>query len=484
MIYNDELELKLDAAPDAAAAIEASPLLAELPSQQKNLHSIYFDTRDHALRSVGLSLRVRHDGERYIQTLKATDAPAVGLFARKEWEREIPDNAIVIDDVLPLGAWLDGFDAAAVGPLFEVVVSRRIYDVEQGGARFELAIDHGSVSAEGSTRSFCELELELKDGPPAALFEFARRLDAIAPLRCGVLSKSERGYRLVDQEDCKASKAGQLNLAAGTTAGEGFAAIVKACIKQFRLNEALFLANRNARALHQARVALRRLRSALSTFRPMLKGVERRKELADGLRRLGNALSQARGLDVLLDGLPEEDRASLERTRRAAYDAAVAAFDSARTRGLMIDLAEWIATGAAMSSPRAAAPLSPLAVDALDRFRRQIKRAGKLDELDDEARHHVRIAAKKLRYASEYFCGLFAGRKAGKRYDRFIAALEILQDRLGRLNDMVTAPDLLRQIGMDEFEKLVRIDPVRCADLIAEGEDARKKLLDRNRFWR
>ena len=59
-------------------------------------------------------------------------------------------------------------------------------------------LDCGEVVAGERRSPVCEIELELKSGDPAALFAFARRIDAVVPIRLGVLSKAERGYGLAD----------------------------------------------------------------------------------------------------------------------------------------------------------------------------------------------------------------------------------------------------------------------------------------------
>jgi triphosphatase len=77
------------------------------------------------------------------------------------------------------------------------------------------------------------------------------------------------------------------------------------------------------------------------------------------------------------------------------------------------------------------------------RRKRVVKRARRLEELDPEARHEVRIEIKKLRYGVEFFGRLFSGAKAKSRRKRILAAAEQLQEILGELNDLAVGGRLL-----------------------------------------
>ncbi|RIA46389.1 inorganic triphosphatase YgiF [Hephaestia caeni] len=446
----DELELKLDLTSEAAAAFEASALLPGDPDIAAQ-HSIYFDTPDQALSKAGLSLRIRRSGRKRIQTVKADGASAAGLFARSEWERPVSNDTPVLDDATPIRTML-GDAADAIGPAFEVRIERRSWIIEESGATIELVLDRGEAVAGERTSPICEIELELKTGQPAALFALARRINAVAPVRLGVQSKAERGYRLAAPV-AKMVKAEPVTLGAGMTAAEAFRRIVQSCLRQFRLNEALLLTGRDAGALHQARVALRRLRSAFSIFKPVIGGNDP-VPLREELRWLAGELGEARNLDVLLErAKPGALHDRIAAAREAAYSQVEAVLASARVRALMLDLAEWTASGDWLTAPdiadRRDQPARDFAVTALDRFRRKVKKDGRdLAKTDDEARHEVRKDAKKLRYASEFFAGLFERKREKRRQKKFLAALEALQDQLGALNDLATAPEVLEKLGL------------------------------------
>ena len=241
----DEVELKLEIASEDAGKFEASSLLAGAPKKMRQI-STYFDTPDHDVANAGFSLRIRRSGKKRVQTIKAAGGSAAGFFIRSEWERAAENDTPVLDYATPLPSLL-GDKVDATVPAFEVEIDRQSWVIDECGATFELVLDRGEVVVGERRSPVCEIELELKSGDPAALFAFARRIDAVVSIRLGVLSKSERGYRLTGAAPARVM-AEVVKLTGGTTAAQALGQIMQSCIRQFRLNEALLLANRNAGA--------------------------------------------------------------------------------------------------------------------------------------------------------------------------------------------------------------------------------------------
>lgn len=487
MTMADEVELKLELRPQDVDAFLSARWLGGA-SKIARQRSIYFDTPDQRLAQGGLSLRIRRSGRRRIQTIKANGAGAAGLFARAEWERQVLDDTPILDDATPLRPRL-GEAIAELGPVFEVRVERHSWEITHGGATIELVLDRGAVVAGDRRIPVCEIELELKQGPVAALFALARKLDSVVPLRLGVLSKAERGYALIGPM-ATVFRAERLQLAPAMAAPQAFQHIVQACLRQYRLNEALLLKAHAPEPLHQARVALRRLRSAFSIFRSLVDD-ETSARLRSELRWLAAELGEARNLDVLLGrSQPGVVHEGLEAARQTTYRRIDEILASPRVRALMLDLVEWAAAGpwltAAAGAGSPVQPAAAFAAVALDRLRRKVKKRGRhLAAADDETRHAVRKDAKKLRYAAEFFATLFDRKREQRRHRRFVAALERLQDDLGALNDLSTAPEVLTRLGL--------IDLPGAAALLASGsrpalldsaEAAHEALVDAKRFWR
>lgn len=479
----DEVELKLDLTPDAADVLEASGLFPGAPRVIAQ-HSVYFDTPDHDLAKAGLSLRVRRTGDTYVQTIKVDGASAAGMFVRPEWEREIAGESPLLDDTIPLPALL-GNKAATIAPLFTVENERRLWI----GDGLEIALDRGRIIAGERESPVHEVELEQKGGDAAALFSLARHINAAVPVHLGVLSKAARGYRLLGPAPA-AVKSVPIKLTATMSAADAFRAIAHACLHQFRLNVPLILCRQDASAVHQARVALRRLRSALTIHKAMLGGGTA-VLLNNALRWLAGELGKARDLDVLIARAGNRSiRDRLLPARAQAYANAIAALQSDRARELMIDIVEWIEFGDWLARPDGeslrALPAPAFAAKALDHFRRRVKKRGRdLEALDEEARHEVRKAAKRLRYAADFFASLYEKKRERRRRKKFIATLTALQDALGALNDIASARDILHYLGLGEDpDASALLGADEAADALEAAAEAHDTLVDTKRFWR
>lgn len=482
-----EVELKLELTPEAVDDLLGCNLLSGEPTTIPQ-RSIYFDTPGQDLKAAGFSLRIRQARGQRVQTVKATGITAAGLFARPEWEQQVEGDLPVLDDTTPIKALL-GTRGATLGPAFEVVVERRMWTLSQEDAEFELALDRGEVVAGDRRAPFCEIELELKNGSPAALFSYARRINAAVPSRLSVLSKAERGYRLLGPI-IWAVKTEPMILASDMTTVVAFRHIAGACLRQFRLNETL-TDHRNVEALHQARVALRRLRSAFTLHKSVAQDGQFDR-LREDLRQLAAGLGTARDLDVLVARCKNgEIPSNLEGARRQAYEEAMTALASPRARGLLLDLSEWLSLGEWLTVPSGAdareQPLRDFAASVLSRFRRKVRKGGRgLARQNDAARHQLRKDAKKLRYAAEFFASLFDDRRQKRRYGRFLETLEKLQDRLGLLNDTVSAPRLLARLGLDKDPEALSLLTTAQdkKSLVEAATDAHEVFADAKPFWR
>ncbi|GEP09022.1 inorganic triphosphatase [Methylobacterium gnaphalii] len=504
--------------PDLTS-LASHPLLRDDDATTSLLDTTYLDTADRSLHAAGLSLRLRREGGRTIQTLKSAAPAAIGLFDRGEWESDVagpePDLALLADT--PAAALLDEAGAHALRPLFRTVIGRSRRAIRHGGSGIVATLDAGRVETDQGDVPLYEVELELADGDPADLFSLAKALGESAPLRLGVLSKGEQGYALIDERLRKPSKAAGFHLDPETPAGDAFAAVAKACLRHLRLNEDVFRHDRAPEALHQMRVALRRLRSAFSLFKPLLEQDETAEKLRAAIKRVTEPFGTARNLDVFLDEtLPGEierrpDEPGLEDLRRRlagereeAYAAVFAVLDGPDWRALILDLVVWIETGPWREGKSRERDRSArdFAADVLERLRRRLKKRGRhLARLEPEERHRVRIVAKKLRYGAEFFGPLFPEKKAAKRHKAFVGALSDLQNHLGALNDLSTAHQIADRLvaagdtgsaeaptGATLFAAGLTTADVqadaRAARLVDKAEGAHGALVDMRPFWR
>ncbi len=194
-----ETELKF--ALDAAAFAHLRARLDQLGAPERRiLHSVYFDTRKLRLKKAGVALRMRRDGERWIQTVKAKARNHGGLQRAEEAEADMPD-ALIDLTAIPDETLRVTVQAALKGRMLQPVCEtrmERLLLVVHGaeGAAVEVALDEGLIAAGDRAETFRELELELKSGPLSALYELAADLLPETGAVPSMLSKSERGYLL------------------------------------------------------------------------------------------------------------------------------------------------------------------------------------------------------------------------------------------------------------------------------------------------
>ncbi|CAN7478883.1 CHAD domain-containing protein [Phenylobacterium sp. LjRoot225] len=490
MPHPEEIELKFLCAPeDLGRVLAAAP---EGDDDCRELISVYFDTPDLDLQKAGASLRVRESKGQRMQTVKRGDG-----LAREEHETPIatdaPDPSLgPLPQLLPHGA------RGELKPAFHVRVTRRQRLVRFAGAEIELALDQGEVRGGKRVSPISEVELELKSGEPAALFQLARELSQAAPIYLSFASKSQRGQALVADCPLHAHRRARPEIGEDATLAEVFQAIGRSTLTSIAANSELLRERPDAEAVHQLRVAARTLRSALSTFREVVEDQDYDR-IKDELRWLAKACDEARNLDVFAEELlapavkaePSDPglialAAAIQAAREHAAADVEQAVGSARFRDLLIEVTGWVETGDWLSQPPSGEAAKPFAQASLQTRRRKLLKDGRdLKRQDDAERHQVRIDAKKLRYAAEGFHGLF-GRKATTR---FVKALKEVQDELGGLNDLATAETLLGGLGLSAEAAFAGGEQVGRASVekprrIARAAKALDRFAEVDPFWR
>jgi triphosphatase len=505
-----EIELKLLIAPDDVAKLRRGDTLRSVALGKpvtRTLHSIYFDTPDQDLAKRGMALRLRKAGQRWIQTFKCGGSSESGLHQRQEFDTPVAVQFLDLYALMPTPAGellRDPEFRERLGPVFTTRFRRTTWNVEiHPGETAELALDQGEVIAGTASTPISEVEIELIEGDPANLFDFAKRLLADVPLRLGNVSKAERGYALLTPPVPAPVRAAPVDLAGDQAVVASFAAIATACLRQLDANERGLLDSDDTEYVHQARVALRRLRSAVGAFRPVAPH-RTMGPLLDRLRELGNALGGCRDWDVFLTetlppveaALPDEPslatlRAVAESRRDTARAHARAVVGSTGYTTLLLDVAAALTqlarapVDAAGASPAAGPvvasdtdeatvvdegvpeasdptvvtadapvvldtnPSRTFARDTLARRTKRVLRLGRRVSRDDiPSLHALRIEIKKLRYATEFFQSLLP-----RKFVRAnIARAAELQAILGRLNDAEVTARLLDDLRSDHVE--------------------------------
>jgi inorganic triphosphatase YgiF len=485
-----EVELKLRIPAAAATKVLRHPAVADLKSARARttkLKSVYFDTPDRRLASAGVALRLRQAGRDWLQTVKGpgTGGSAGGLNERVECEWRIarsPQRPPLDFHKLSTTPYRRAIEKAtrhaALAPVFVTRVERTTIPLRFADeTTAQLCLDRGVVHAgeragPGVAREpIVEIELELQSGDATRLFDLALALADDLPISVETRSKAARGYDLVAPQRASAVRAEAVAIHEEATTADAMAAVIRSCLRQVEANADGVRIGDDPEWVHQMRVGVRRLRCALALVR-LAVPPNAMQPLAGELRWLAGVLGRVRDLDVFAldtlaaiasaseridatrEGLREPIVVLGSRTRTLVADArrdAQVAIDSPRFAQLLLAtgrLASAPLLGAEAHTPEGAMlqqPARTFAVECLRRRHRKLHRAGHDLEGTPSQRHAIRIQAKKMRYAAEFFAPLFRS-KRGRAYRK---ALAILQGVLGAANDATVATTLASELAPD-----------------------------------
>jgi inorganic triphosphatase YgiF len=466
-----EFEIRFAAQPDdltrLARATALNGVAAGRPKMRR-LVTTYYDTPKLGLAKAGLSLRVRKTGAGYVQTVKTQSAGTLA-DARGEYESSLPSpkpDLRFVPDAALRQRLTEIANDSKLQPVIETQIRRTTRALKtESGDEIELAVDRGEIRTLDNGRAVLpvnELELELKQGKPLALYDVARKLSRKTSLTLAMESKAERGMRALQGEGAAAvHKAGRIELSPDCTAEQAFTATLMHCLRHIARNASAVVNQREPEGVHQIRVGLRRLRAALSAFGDDFRS-RRLEELRARAKTLADVLGHTRELDVFATELLipieklskqpalAEVRMIVEELRRESWNATVSLVRSDEFTGFVLDLAavteaqDWRQQADSTKLAALARPARQLACDTLNRaFKKASKRARHLSSLDTEDRHRLRIALKELRYSAEFFAPLFPP----KAVSDFLGRLSKLQDLFGVINDAASVKAILRRVS-------------------------------------
>jgi inorganic triphosphatase YgiF len=463
-----EIELKLLTDGEHLAAFRDAPVIAANARNRgtrRHLRAVYYDTGDRRLRKAGLSLRVRQSGARFTQTVKSGFLK--DSLRRGEWEAPVPTASPDLTLALPFlpEKLRSRLSPEALQPVFATDIHRLSRLVHLPSGSVEVSFDHGILKAGERTLSVDEIELELKDGTAQTLYDLALRLMEHGPVRPSVRGKSDRGFDLADGTPPAAPRPDRPILDPEAPVDEAFAAILRGAL--FHLLRSLPAAEdgQNPEGVHQVRVALRRLRSAFGLMRTVAASASLDAFDAEA-KWLADSLGSARDCDIFVEetlssiaeALPELDgfadlRRLAEKRRSDGYRSARAAIADQRASRFILELGGWIEQRGWRGdvSPEALGALGHPAIDFADRtlaelHAKVLKRGRHFNAMPPEERHKLRIAVKKLRYATDFLMPLYGSRKSARR---FASELADLQEELGRYNDMATTRTIVAGFAVE-----------------------------------
>ena len=436
------MELFLGLDPALLPRFRAQPILKAYRlgrSKTSSEQGVLFDSETLALRKRGISVTILRRGRSFVESIQRGEEPP--SFRR-----------VATQD--PPAAPADQPDLLLV-PIFDYRLTRAVSLV--GGPRWqaEMTIEQGDVNGRHRRAAYCRVSFRLLDGNAAPLIALLQALAEKLPLRLMSGRAWTAAFDCLRDRGPQPVKAKLPPLPEDCSNRQALRLIAHAGLEHLLANQDSLFDSGDPEAIHQMRVALRRLRSALSLFKPMLNDPQSQALRAE-LRWMQQTLGGARDGDVLLteivqplerlyqftpgyEGLVER----IEQMRQAERQAMLKEVAAPRFGQSLLRLACWIEE-AGQGQAMAEEPVKSFAQSVIDRRYRQLrKRMADFLSLDEIGRHLCRIQAKKLRYAIEFFGKLMSDRGSQK----FIAELAALQDGLGHLNDIAVGFRILQRIG-------------------------------------
>lgn len=469
-----EVELKLSLpgndAADLAKRLARLPALARRKPSRQSLTNIYFDTPEQALRQQGVVLRLRRVGSeadpRWLQTLKTSSSGGSALSQRGEWESPVVGPALesaALADTAWSGIDPEGRLFATLAPCFVTRFERTLWLLRRkDGSVVEVALDIGQVEAKGRVAPICELELELKAGQPAALFDLARQLGRGVALLPANRSKAERGFLLAQDALDQPQRAQPSPLVLPLSRLELAQGVLREMFAQFSQNLIILCSSDDPEVVHQARVGWRRFRSGVRLFGKTLAvaGPPSLLELQDLLAALGAQrdldVAVTETLPALADGFVR-GHAGRAQAWQAMLTVLTHAASVQRQQlrqtlqapavGLcLLALTEWL-ENLTVSEPAGRVQKGALRRWARRRTRRLQQRLAQAQEIADtpQQEHRVRILAKRLRYGVDALRALLPRQLA----DACSQQATRLQRSLGWSRDVARASALVSELDPD-----------------------------------
>jgi inorganic triphosphatase YgiF len=489
-----ELELKFQVPEGMVPSLRLE--LQRHGARSTRMVAHYFDTVDELLARHGLSLRLRREGRQWVQTLKAEGDSAVRRFEHSVPVR-VPSGSqprleLSRHDGTEAGAALHKALADAGTPdlveRFVTDVSRRACELQPPGAVIEAAFDQGTIRVGDRSAPICELELEHKFGDSRALFALAKAWRAHGGLWLNTLSKARRGALLAsEQAHGPAVKAGVPALSRHMDGAQMLRAMMRSALDHVLANASeLASGSLDEEHVHQVRVGLRRLRTALREVGPLGQGVkpEWDEALSETFARLGEVRDNetvARAVRPLLEqaGAPKLDW----QAPAVKVDPGAVVRD-ATFQSPLIELLAFALHEEARGRPAAphAEGLAHVRT-RLSKLHRQVVQGGKrFEALPREEQHRVRKRLKRLRYLSEFVEPLWKGKDA-RRYLRHLGPA---QDALGAHNDVAVAMQNFRKDAEQDPRALFAAGYLQAhLDTTARAaHTALKRVADAFRFWK
>ena len=456
-----EFELKFEVPPQSLQHVAET--LQQGKVEKQRLQASYFDTPDAALAKSGIVVRLRKEGRRWVQTAKG---PTADLLERLEHNVVISPQSPGVVPTPDLsrhhGTAVGNAIAKALGlqarqsrPSLSLIyatdIKRVATQIVCNGSVIEMALDQGCVFSGGDSQPICELEVELKQGSPSDAVTLARQWCTNHGLWMSTITKSMKGQRL-DQKAALADTTSAvpvkfLRQAAGH---EMVSAVVAGCLSQMLPNMSeLAGGSQHPDHIHQLRVGIRRLRTALRELGGLTNAIDPTWEgaLVQTFRTLGIHRDHSQLVLVLQPQLRAAGGPSMRLSDVSSNMADPGnAVRTPEFQDTVLGLISFVHRDMPKSADKADALKKAISLRLEKLYKHALRDGQKFLTLDEVQQHSVRKRLKRLRYLIEFAALLFCSSKV----NRMGAALKSVQDALGLYNDELMALQTWRALAIND----------------------------------
>ena len=460
------------------------------PESEEKISDTYYDAEDWRFYRAGYALRIRKAGTTAEATMKSLSPADGNVRRRREITEPLGDNkpATLGEASGPVGghtrSLLGGQDMRSMFEIrtrrqkFALLLENPVEESENGSSGDgasgekvrigEVLLDASEIPLGGGRESARIRRVEVEAGagtaPTPDLRGFVDEMQYALDLKPASISKFETGLYATGLSPRGETEAGPTQIDSTMTLGEVAFAVLRRQFAEMRSHEPGTRIGEDPEALHDMRVATRRMRAAMKVFEGALP--ERAKWFREELRWVAGVLGEVRDLDVQIGRLEtwrdEADEESSEflgkildvirKRRTEARGRMLEALDSARYERLETSFGEMLRRGPGVErelaqgnghSPEGEPVTSAAPALLSTRYRKWSRAAKSLDESSPpESFHDLRKKGKRLRYALEFVSEVY-----GKPAEKVVKPLKTLQDDLGRHQDAVVASGTLRELG-------------------------------------
>lgn len=481
-----EIELKFQLPESKKKSVLQA--LSKQKAQKIQLQAKYYDTAERLLAKNYVAIRLRQEGEHWIQTFKAASKNHLqrieeDIYLGKCAQEPELDLSLykhnqtvqtVLHEVL-------GEAPAELQLQFQTNVQRTFHVFEFEGSHIEVCLDDGEIRTPTDHAQICEVEFELKQGSAADLIQFAKTWVDQYQLWLDVRSKAERGNLLAQGKVVSAAtKAKSLNLDKDVSAEQAIKQIIENTLNHILPNAAA-IADGVAEAdhIHQARVGLRRLRSALKHFSNWSAQIDPKWE--SQLAEIFRALGQSRDNDAIQDSVVPlvKQVCDFDFPFPENVDANIAGLLSdSKTTQLFLSLFSF-----SYSDQQSKSKLSKQAAKSLTKlYQKILKDAAQFSSLAVEQQHRTRKRVKQLRYCIDFIAGIYPE----KQVQQFLNKLQPIQEYLGFYNDLFVAEHIFEQQATEHPQFLFALGWVKAQQPHVAKKAAKKlqALSTKDIFWK